>query len=147
MQFYWQCKCIHVNVWMHLHVNLNCSVNASEKMAQKWCPTVALKVYVYQILYRIKMFISHVLCGWCVVSALALLSCGSRHIIQVDAAHWWWLCRDPPHPTPPHMIVKRFGCTTIHNKALYKCIIHSFIQKSTPYLSVLCSSCYHASHC
>ncbi len=28
------------------------------------------------------------------------------------------------------MIVKRFGCTTIHNKALYKCIIHSFIQKN-----------------
>ncbi len=27
---------------------------------------------------------------------------------------------------PPHMIVKRFGCTTIH-KALYKCIIHSLI--------------------
>ncbi len=26
---------------------------------------------------------------------------------------------------PPHMIVKRFGCTTIHNKALYKCLIHS----------------------
>ncbi len=26
------------------------------------------------------------------------------------------------------MIVKHFGCTTIHNKALYKCIIHSFIQ-------------------
>ncbi len=26
------------------------------------------------------------------------------------------------------MIVKRFGCTTIHNKALYKCIIHSFIH-------------------
>ncbi len=25
------------------------------------------------------------------------------------------------------MIVKRFGCTTIHNKALYKCFIHSFI--------------------
>ncbi len=25
------------------------------------------------------------------------------------------------------MIVKRFGCTAIHNKALYKCIIHSFI--------------------
>ncbi len=23
------------------------------------------------------------------------------------------------------MIVKRFGCTTIYNKALYKCIIHS----------------------
>ncbi len=28
----------------------------------------------------------------------------------------------------PHMIVKRFGCTTIQNKVLYKCIIHSFIR-------------------
>ncbi len=28
----------------------------------------------------------------------------------------------------PHMIVKRFGCMAIHNKALYKCIIHSFIH-------------------
>ncbi len=27
---------------------------------------------------------------------LAPLSCGSRRIIQVDAAHWWWLRRDPP---------------------------------------------------
>ncbi len=25
------------------------------------------------------------------------------------------------------MIVKHFGCTAIHNKALYKCLIHSFI--------------------
>ncbi len=24
------------------------------------------------------------------------------------------------------MIVKRFGCTVIHIKALYKCIIHSY---------------------
>ncbi len=31
-------------------------------------------------------------------------------------------------PPPTHMIVKRFGCTTIHNKALYKCLIHSFIH-------------------
>ncbi len=30
----------------------------------------------------------------------------------------WW---DPP---PPPTIVKRFGCTAIHNKALYKCFIH-----------------------
>ncbi len=22
--------------------------------------------------------------------------CGSHRIIQVDAAHWWWLRRDPP---------------------------------------------------
>ncbi len=35
-------------------------------------------------------------CSWCVVSALAPLSCGSRHIIQVDAAHWWLLRREPP---------------------------------------------------
>ncbi len=62
-------------------------------------------------------------CSWCVVSALVPLSCGCRRIIQVDAAHWWWLRRDPPL-----MIVKRFGCTTIHNKALYKCFIHSFIH-------------------
>ncbi len=42
--------------------------------------------------------------------------------IQVDAAHWWWLSRPPPH-----MIVKRFGCTAIHNKALYNAsFIHSF---------------------
>ncbi len=26
------------------------------------------------------------------------------------------------------MIVKRFGCIAIHNKALYKCFIHSFIH-------------------
>ncbi len=32
-------------------------------------------------------------------------------------------------PPPPHMIVKRFGCTAIHIKALYKkCIIyHSYV--------------------
>ncbi len=29
----------------------------------------------------------------------------------VDAAHWWWLRRDP------HTIVKRFGCMAIHNKS------------------------------
>ncbi len=65
-------------------------------------------------------------CSWCLVSALAPLSCGSRRIIQVDAADWWWLRRDPP---PPHMIVKCFGCTTIHNKALYK-LINSFIHSA-----------------
>ncbi len=39
-------------------------------------------------------------CSWYVVSALAPLSCVSRRIIQVDAAHWWWLRRDTPHPPP-----------------------------------------------
>ncbi len=63
------------------------------------------------------------ICSWCVVSALAPLSCGSRRIIQVDAAHWWWLRRDPPHDCKALWVY--------HNtqKALYKCIIHSsFIQ-------------------
>ncbi len=36
------------------------------------------------------------ICSWCMVSALASLSCGCRCIIQVDAAHWWWL-RWVPH--------------------------------------------------
>ncbi len=35
-------------------------------------------------------------------------------------------------PPPPRMIVKRFGCTTIHNKELYKCLIHSFIHSYCP---------------
>ncbi len=39
-----------------------------------------------------------------------------------------------------YMIVKRFGCTAIHNKALYKCIIHSFIQPTSNDLSVTKSS-------
>ncbi len=36
------------------------------------------------------------------------------------------------------MVLKRFGCTTIHNKALYKCIIHSFFpSKSLPLCFIL----------
>ncbi len=65
-------------------------------------------------------------CSWCVVSALAPLSCGSRRIIQVDAAHWWWLRRDPP----PHDC-KVLWVYSNTQKALYKCIIHSFIQCSS----------------
>ncbi len=65
-------------------------------------------------------------CSWCVVSALAPLSCGSCCIIQVDAAHWWWLRRDHPH-----MIVKHLGCTTIHNKAqMHRSFIHIPIRIS-----------------
>ncbi len=71
-------------------------------------------------------------CSWCVVSALAPLSCGSRRIIQVDAAHWWWLRRDPPH-----MTVKRFGCTTIHKKRYINAsFIHSSLYSSG--LQVFC---------
>ncbi len=40
--------------------------------------------------------------------------------------------------TPPHMIVKRFGCTAIHKKALYKCIIHSFITWWTGVVWITC---------
>ncbi len=45
--------------------------------------------------------------------------------VAAVTSHWWWLRR-----APPHMIVKCFGCTAIHNKALCKCIIHSsFIHR------------------
>ncbi len=72
-------------------------------------------------------------CSWCVVSALVPLSCGSHRIIKVDAAHWWWLLRRDPR----HMIVKCYWCTTIHNKALYKCIIHSKNNDKAFYLHPL----------
>ncbi len=69
-------------------------------------------------------------CSWCVVSALASLYCGSCRIIQVDAAVcWWWLRRDPPHP---HMIVKCFGCTTIHlHLHLHLVIWQTLLSKAT----------------
>ncbi len=35
------------------------------------------------------------------------------------------------------MIVKRFGCMVIHNKALYKCIIHSYIYTDAPDINML----------
>jgi len=41
-------------------------------------------------------------CLWCVVGVLPQYGC--RYIIQVDAAHWWWLRRS----TLP--FVKRFEC-------------------------------------
>ncbi len=40
--------------------------------------------------------------SWCVVGVLAHYGC--RRIIQVDAAHWWWMRRFPP------FYVKRFEC-------------------------------------
>ncbi len=43
-----------------------------------------------------------------------------------SGAHWWWLRRDQPPPPPPWHYCKALWCTTIHNKGLYKCIIHSF---------------------
>ncbi len=49
------------------------------------------------------LYVSLSTCSWCVVSALELLSWGSRCIIQVDATHWWWLRRETPHPPPPPM--------------------------------------------
>ncbi len=47
--------------------------------------------------------------SWCVVGVLAHYGC--RHIIQVDAAHWWWLRRFP------------LPCKAlwVPRKALYKC--------------------------
>ncbi len=40
-----------------------------------------------------------------------------------------------------HMIIKRFGCTAIHNKVLYKCIIHS-LPNTVRYFSVICIHIY-----
>ncbi len=37
----------------------------------------------------------------------------------------WMLHTVVVEERPPHMIVKRFGCIAMHNKALYKCIIHN----------------------
>ncbi len=39
------------------------------------------------------------------------------------------------------LIVKRFGCTAIHNKALYKCIIHSFIKTYATKIEQLSMCC------
>ncbi len=50
------------------------------------------------------------------------------HVAAVASSKWMLHTGGGSGETPPHMIVKRFGCTTIHKKALYKCIIHSFIQ-------------------
>jgi len=46
---------------------------------------------------------------WCVVGVLAQYGC--RHIIQVDAAHWWWLRRSPP----------LCEALWVSRKVLYKC--------------------------
>ncbi len=71
-------------------------------------------------------------CSWCVVSALAPLSCGS----QVDAAHWWRLRRDPP----PSTILKRFGCTTIPGLARYQ-----FCRTGTDPIPKILSICRYRS--
>ncbi len=67
-------------------------------------------------------------------------SLSSPPVAGVWWAHWrrcpvaavasskWMLHTDGGWGETPHMIVKRFGCTTIHNKPLYTCIIHSFIH-------------------
>ncbi len=73
-------------------------------------------------------------CSWCVVSALAPLSCGSHRIIQVDAAHWWWLRRDPPPPPHDCKVLWVYNNT---QKALYKCIIHSFISHYCTFLTII----------
>ncbi len=58
-----------------------------------------------------------------------------KSIFRIIYIYDWFCCtrsqiiitQETPHP---NMSVKRFGCTAIHNKALHKCIIPSFIQIS-----------------
>ncbi len=50
--------------------------------------------------------------------------------VAAVASSKWMLHTGGGWGETPHMITKRFGCTTIHNKALYKCIIHSFNRMS-----------------
>ncbi len=48
-------------------------------------------------------------------------------VAAVASSKWMLHIGGGSGETPPPMIVKHFGCTTIHSKALYKCIIHSII--------------------
>ncbi len=57
---------------------------------------------------------------WCVVVLWQPPHYSSGYCTLVEV-------EERPPPPPPHTIVKCFGCTTIHNKALYKCIIHSYV--------------------
>ncbi len=50
----------------------------------------------------------------------------SQHVIYFHVVMSFLTHSGVVEERPPHMIVKHFGCTAIHNKALYKCIIHSF---------------------
>ncbi len=64
-------------------------------------------------------------------------SLSSPPVAGVCWAHWrhcpvaavasssWMLHTGGGWGKTPHMIVKRFGCIAIHNKVLYKCIIHT----------------------
>ncbi len=78
---------------------------------------------------------------WCVHTLDCLyVSLSSPPVAGVWWAHWrrcpvaavasskWMLHTGGGWGETPHMIVKHVGCTAIHNKALYKSIIHSFIH-------------------
>ncbi len=67
-------------------------------------------------------------CSQCVVSTLAPLCRGCRRIIQVDAAHWWWLRRDPPHDCKALWVYRNTQETRYINASFIHSFIHSFIQ-------------------
>ncbi len=48
--------------------------------------------------------------------------------VAAVASSKWMLHTGGGWGETPYIIVKRFGCIAMHNKALYKCFIHSFIQ-------------------
>ncbi len=79
-----------------------------------WC---VVRAYTWLVLWLSLLST----CSWCVVSALA------RCPVAAVASSKWMLHTGGGWGETPLMIVKRFGCTAIHNKVLYKCIIHSFM--------------------
>ncbi len=51
----------------------------------------------------------------CAVAAVGIIQVGCCTLVVVEER-------------PPSCTVKHFGCTALHNKVLYKCLIHSFIH-------------------
>ncbi len=70
------------------------------------------------------------LSGWTLIRITGLVSGTTAEVHEnrkKNSVKCGWRRDPPPHThTHKHIIVKHFVCTAIHNKALYKCILHSF---------------------
>ncbi len=75
--------------------NLHC--RTKRKCIVKLCLLVWHHVHYRRWQYTTSVATDH--CWWCGCHGHRHSpTCGSRRIIQVDAAHWWRIRRDPPHP-------------------------------------------------